>query len=84
MYGIPHSGDYEDYDPCARAFSDVFSLVERPKRWTPDDIARAHRVGQSRNGEPKPMIIIIIDRFYIALFWRGVTLLTLEATAHRP
>ena len=57
MYGIPHSGDYEDYDACARAVSDVLNSVEGPKRWTPDDIARAHRVGQSRNGEPKPMIV---------------------------
>ena len=57
MYGIPHSGDYKDCDACSRAVSDVLNSVEGPRRWTPDDIARAHRVGQSRNGEPKPMTV---------------------------
>ena len=31
--------------------------VDGPKKWTTDDIARAHRVGESRKGEPKPAII---------------------------
>ena len=53
MYGIPHSGDCEDYVACARAVSDVLSSVEGAGRWTPEEIARAHRVGQSRNGNPK-------------------------------
>ena len=57
MYGKPHSGDHEDYDACARAVSDVLNCVEGPRRWTPDDIARAHRIGQSRDGQPKPMIV---------------------------
>ena len=64
MYRIPHSGDYEDYVACARAYEDyvacaravldVLSSVEGAGRWTPADIARAHRVGQSRNRNPKP------------------------------
>ena len=57
MYEIPHSGDHEDYDACARAVSYVLNCVEGPRRWTPNDIARAHRIGQSRNGQPKPMIV---------------------------
>ena len=36
---------------------DILNSVDGPKKWTTDDIARAHRVGESRNGEPKPMII---------------------------
>ena len=61
MYGIPHSRDYKDYDACARAVSDVLNSVEGPRRWMPD-IARAHRVGHSRNGEPKPTIVKFIKR----------------------
>ena len=57
MYGIPHSGDHEDYDACARAVSDVLNCVEGPRRWTPDDIAGSHRVGQNRDGEPKPVTV---------------------------
>ena len=57
MYGIPYSGDNEDYDACARAVSDVLNCVEGPRRWTPDEIARAHRIGGSRDGQPKHMIV---------------------------
>ena len=62
MYGIPHSGAYEDYDVCARAVSDVLNSVEGQRRWMPDNIARVHRVGQSRNGEPKPTIVKFIKQ----------------------
>ena len=57
MYGVPHSGDFEDYDTCAKAVTDALNCVGGPRRWTPDDIARAHRVGHSKNGEPKPIVI---------------------------
>ena len=57
MYGIPHSEEFEDYDACARAVVDVLSGVDGPKKWTTDDIARAHRVGESRKCEPKPKIM---------------------------
>ena len=59
MYGIPHRRDsnHEDYDTCAQAVTDVLNSVAGPKRWTTDDIVRAHRIGQSRDGQPKPMIV---------------------------
>ena len=59
MYGIPHSRDsrLEDYGTCTQAVTDVLNSVVGPKRWTTDDIARAHRVGQSRDGKPKPKIV---------------------------
>ena len=37
--------------------TDVLNSVAGPKRWTTDDIVRAHRIGQSRDGQPKPMIV---------------------------
>ena len=37
--------------------ADELNSVGGQRMWTPDDIARAHRVGQSREGEPKPMIV---------------------------
>ena len=37
--------------------TDVLNSVAGPKRWTTDDIARAYRIGQSRDGQPKPMIV---------------------------
>ena len=56
MFGVPHN-TLEDYDTCARAVVNVLNSVNGPKKWTTDDIAHAHRVGESRNGESKPMII---------------------------
>ncbi|XP_076470836.1 uncharacterized protein LOC143300792 [Babylonia areolata] len=35
---------------------DVLNTVDGQKRWTPDDIVRAHRTGQARQGQPRPMI----------------------------
>ena len=57
MYGVPHNDVFEDYDACARAAMDVLNSVDGPKKFTIDDHARAHRIGESRKGEPKPMII---------------------------
>ena len=59
MYGVPHSGnaEFENYDTCAKAVTDILNSADGPKQWTTDDIARAHRVGQSLNGKPKPMIV---------------------------
>ena len=59
MYGISHRRDsnHEDYDTCAQAVTDVLNSVAGPKGWTTDDIARVHRIGQSRYGQPKPMIV---------------------------
>ena len=58
-YGLPHRRDsnHEDHDTCAQAVTDVPNSVAGPKRWTADDIARAHRIGQSRDGQPKPMTV---------------------------
>ena len=57
MYGVPHNDVFEDYDACARAVVDVLNSVDGPKKFTIDDHARAHRIGESRKGEPKSMII---------------------------
>jgi archaellum component FlaC len=59
VYGIPHVGDSdrESYDTCARAVTDILNSVDGPKQWTTDDIARAHRVGRSQEGKPRPMIV---------------------------
>ena len=59
MYQIPHSRDsrFEDYDTCTQAVTDVLNSGAGPKQWMTDDIARAHRVGQSRDGQPKPLIV---------------------------
>ncbi|KAL8559101.1 hypothetical protein ACOMHN_008289 [Nucella lapillus] len=35
----------------------MLNSVDNPKSWTTDDIARAHRTGQSRDGQPRPMIV---------------------------
>jgi archaellum component FlaC len=74
MYGVPQREKFESFDTCARLVADTLNSVEGPKRWTTDDIARAHRVGESRNGRPKPMIVkfnhwkdkmaVITDREY--------------------
>ena len=59
MLGIPQGGDprFQKDDICARAVTEALNGVAGPKRWTTDDIARVHRVGQIRNGKPKPMIV---------------------------
>ena len=59
MYRIPHSRDsrLEDYDTCTQAVTDVLNSGAGPKQWMTDNVARAHRVGQSRDGKPKPMIV---------------------------
>lgn len=57
LYGVPETEEHENYDACAKAVADVLNSVEGQKKWTPDDIARAHRVGESRDGQPKPMIV---------------------------
>ena len=59
MYRIPHSRDsrLEDYDTCTQAVTDVLNSGAGPKQWMTDNVARAHRVGQSRDGQPKPMIV---------------------------
>ena len=48
MLGISHSRDtrFEDYDTCARAVTEALYSVAGPKRWTTDDITRAHRVAK--------------------------------------
>ena len=61
MFGVPYSGgsqpDRESSDDCARIVTDILNSVDGPKQWTPDDIARAHRVGQSKDGKPRTMIV---------------------------
>ena len=52
IHGSAHSEVFEDYDTCARAVVDVLNNVDGPKKWTTDDITRAHRLGESRNSEP--------------------------------
>jgi hypothetical protein len=60
MFGVPSvsSKEREDYDDCCYAVCNVLNSVDRSGReWTDKDIVRAHRVGQARSGEPKPMIV---------------------------
>ena len=52
IFGVSHNDVLEDYDACARAVVDVLNNVDGPKKWTTDDITRAHRLGESRNSEP--------------------------------
>ena len=54
---VIEKGSLDDYNTSTQAVTDVLNSVAGPKRWTTDDIARAHRVGQSRDGQPKPMIV---------------------------
>ena len=39
------------------AVVDTLNSTDGPKEWSPDDIVRAHRVGQSKYGQPRPMIV---------------------------
>eukprot|EP00745_Piridium_sociabile_P044407 TRINITY_DN93097_c0_g1_i14.p2 TRINITY_DN93097_c0_g1~~TRINITY_DN93097_c0_g1_i14.p2 ORF type:complete len:101 (+),score=14.50 TRINITY_DN93097_c0_g1_i14:35-337(+) len=57
IFGIPHRNDHEDFDTCAMAVVDALNSIDGPKDWTPDDIVRAHRIGQARDGQPRPMIV---------------------------
>ena len=58
MFGVPAPEGKEDYNSCAKAVTEALnSVTEASRTWTTDDIARAHRVGQSREGGPRPMII---------------------------
>ena len=41
----------------SRPVTDVLNSGAGPKQWMTDNVARAHRVGQSRDGKPKPMIV---------------------------
>ena len=41
IFGVSHNDVLEDYDACARAVVDVLNSVDRPNKWTIDDIARA-------------------------------------------
>ena len=54
---VIEKGSLDEYKTCTQAVTEVLNSVAGPKRWTTDDIARAHRVGQSRDGQPKPMIV---------------------------
>jgi hypothetical protein len=59
MFGV-HSvstGERESYDDCCNAVCNVLNSVDDGRDWTEQDIVRAHRVGQARPGEPKPMIV---------------------------
>ncbi|XP_076439146.1 uncharacterized protein LOC143278020 [Babylonia areolata] len=58
FFGIPPLGQNENNDTCVSAVVDTLNSVERGvKKWTPDDIVRAHRIGQTREGNPRPMIV---------------------------
>eukprot|EP00745_Piridium_sociabile_P022488 TRINITY_DN35108_c1_g1_i3.p1 TRINITY_DN35108_c1_g1~~TRINITY_DN35108_c1_g1_i3.p1 ORF type:complete len:250 (+),score=41.54 TRINITY_DN35108_c1_g1_i3:77-826(+) len=57
LYGVPQTNKCESFDTCAKLVADTLNSVESPKKWSADDIARAHRVVESRNGQPKPMIV---------------------------
>lgn len=57
FFGVTQQVDDENYDTCAGAVVDTLNSVKTYKTWTDDDIVRAHRVGQARPGEPKPMIV---------------------------
>ena len=50
-------GRDSNHDTCAQAVTDVLNSVAGPKRWTTDDIVGAHRIGRSRDGQPKPMVV---------------------------
>ena len=59
MFGVPSvsASDKETYDDCSAAVCNVLNSVDRTREWSDKDIVRAHRVGQPRRGEPKPMIV---------------------------
>lgn len=56
FFGIPH-GQKEDYETCAKCVVDTLNSVAGYEAWKEEDIIRAHRIGQARSGEPKPMIV---------------------------
>eukprot|EP00745_Piridium_sociabile_P004745 TRINITY_DN1285_c0_g1_i1.p1 TRINITY_DN1285_c0_g1~~TRINITY_DN1285_c0_g1_i1.p1 ORF type:complete len:154 (-),score=33.74 TRINITY_DN1285_c0_g1_i1:24-485(-) len=57
LFGIAQSSDSESFSMCASAVTSALNSVEgSSKTWTDEDIVRAHRVGQARNGGPRPMI----------------------------
>ena len=59
IFGVPSvSRDVkETYDDCCEAVCYALNGVDGSRRWSEHDIVRAHRVGQARAGEPKPMIV---------------------------
>jgi hypothetical protein len=60
MFGIGSviGNERENYDDCCAAVCNVLNHVDGLNReWTERDIVRAHRVGQARSGQPRPMIV---------------------------
>ena len=60
MYGVPSLTEGpEDYDACANAVVSVLNAADDNQdwQWASNDIVRAHRVGQSRDGSPRPMVV---------------------------
>ena len=59
MFGVASiSGEgREGYDECSAAVCSALNGIAGEREWTERDIARAHRMGQPRAGEPRPMIV---------------------------
>ena len=56
FFGIPPN-EKEDYETCARCVIEILNSVDKSQTWKEDDIIRAHRLGQARPTETKPMIV---------------------------
>eukprot|EP00745_Piridium_sociabile_P004302 TRINITY_DN1254_c0_g1_i4.p2 TRINITY_DN1254_c0_g1~~TRINITY_DN1254_c0_g1_i4.p2 ORF type:complete len:628 (+),score=117.51 TRINITY_DN1254_c0_g1_i4:174-2057(+) len=56
FFGIPQIQHSENFDMCVAAVVETLNNIDGSRTWTADDFVRAHRVGQRREGQPRPMI----------------------------